>query len=88
MNTKRICSGACKKYQVTKPAGGGRYEADQARCQMCDIWIDYRGVHTKDNLPATKDSLGWFCNCCNYKVRRKPRNKKYKEKLRNSNTGK
>ena len=49
------------------------------------MWIDYKGVHTRSGAPATINSDGWFCNCCNYKVRRKPRSMKYKTKLRGSN---
>ncbi len=60
----------------------GRYESGQAHCQICDIWIDHKGAHVKGDLPATEELTGWFCNCCNYRVRRKPRNKKYKEALR------
>ena len=35
---------------------------------------------------ATADSKGWFCNCCNFRIRRNPRSKKYKEKLRSANS--
>ena len=79
----RTCKEICKKHIVKKPTSGSRYGSGQGRCQICDVWIDYRGAHTKDGSPATKDSMGWFCNCCNYRVRQKPRNKIYKEKLRN-----
>jgi len=37
----------------------------------------------KDGTKAQENSVGWYCNCCNYRVRQKPRNKIYKEKLRN-----
>ncbi len=77
-----MCKGICKKFEVKKPTGMGRYESGQGRCQTCEIWIDHRGVYTKGNLPATEKSTGWFCNCCNYRVRRKPRNRKYKEVFR------
>lgn len=78
----RTCTGKCKKYRVKKPATGSRYGAGHARCQICDVWIDHRGGHLKDHSPATADSSGWFCNCCNYKVRRSPRNIEYKAKIR------
>ncbi len=77
-----MCKGICKKFEVKKPTGIGRYESGQGRCQTCEIWIDHRGVYTRGNLPATEKSTGWFCNCCNYRVRRKPRNRKYKEALK------
>ena len=82
MSKKRICSGRCKKFRVFKPTGKGRYESGQALCLTCDIWIDYNGGHLKDGSSATEDSIGWFCNCCNYRVRHHPRNKVYKEKMR------
>jgi len=81
---KRTCIGICKQYKVKKPAEGGRYEAGQARCQICDIWIDNNGCILKSKLNATLDSVGWICKCCNYRVRQKPRNLVYKEKLRNN----
>ena len=71
----------CGDFQVKKPTGMGRYESGQARCQICNVWMDYRDCHLKDSSPATEGSVGWFCNCCNYRVRRRPRNKIYKEKL-------
>jgi hypothetical protein len=78
----RTCKEICKQFKAKRPPNGKRYDSGQGRCQTCDIWIDYHGAHLKDNLPATEDSIGWYCNCCNYRIRRKPRNKVYKEKLR------
>jgi hypothetical protein len=80
----RTCGGICKKFQVTKPSGYGRYESGQAHCQICNTWIDHNGCKLKDGSNAVKNSVGWFCKCCNVRVRQKPRNKIYKEKLRNS----
>lgn len=80
-NSNRTCKGLCKNFQIKKPSGVGRYSTGQARCQICDIWISYKGCHFRNGEPATEDSLGWFCNCCNYRVRTRPRNKIYKEKL-------
>ncbi len=81
---KQTCDGICKKFLVKKPVGEGRYGSGQGHCQICNTWIDHKGAHMKDGSTATKDSLGWFCNCCNYRVRQNPRNKVYKEKLRES----
>ena len=77
-----VCNKLCGKFRVKKPTGMGRYEAGHVHCQTCDIWMDYRGCHLKDSSPAKKDSVGMFCNCCNYRVRANPRNRIYKEKLR------
>ena len=84
LELKRICNGICKQFRVLKPHTGSRYQAGQGRCQTCDIWIDYRGAHTRDKKPITKKSEGWFCNCCNYRIRRNPRNIEYKTKIRAS----
>jgi hypothetical protein len=62
------CSGICKRYQAFKPADGGRYRIGQKRCQICEIFINWDGL---------------FCPCCGYRLRTKPRNIKYKTKLRN-----
>lgn len=83
----RTCTGKCKKYRVKKPPVGSRYGAGHARCQICDVWIDHRGGHLKDGSPAEAESSGWFCNCCNYKVRRSPRNIEYKAKIRTAVQG-
>lgn len=79
---KRTCMGICKKFQVKKPTLGSRYGSGQGHCQTCDTWIDHNGCHMIDGSDAKENSVGWFCNCCNVRVRQKPRNKKYKEKLR------
>ena len=71
-------------FRVSKPTGTGRYKAGQGRCQTCDIWIDRLGAHTKDGKPVTDSTKGWFCNCCNYRIRRNPRNIEYKAKIRQS----
>ena len=78
---KRTCLEICKQFKVKKPAGVGRYESGQSRCQTCDVWSDYRGARLKDGSSATEGSKGWYCVCCNFRMRQKPRNKVYKEKL-------
>ena len=69
------CKKICLQYAAKKPTNSGRYDAGQKRCQICEIYITIEG---------TKDEIGLFCKCCNYRVRGKPRNRKYKEILRNS----
>jgi len=83
LEQKRICKGLCKKYTATKPVGS-RYGSGQGRCQVCDVWISHKGARMKDGSPATKGSVGWFCLCCNFRIRQKPRNKIYKEKFHDS----
>ena len=84
VNPQITCKGICKKFRVTKPPEIGRYESGQGRCQTCDIWIDHKGAKLKDGTPATPGSLGWFCTCCNFRIRQKPRSKLYKEKFHKS----
>ena len=76
------CKKYCKNFKVKKPPGIGRYASGQVSCQVCDVWLDHTGCHLKNGYPAKKDSLGMICNCCNYRVRTKPRKTIYKEKLR------
>ncbi len=61
------CKGTCDKYKANKPVGIGRYASGQRRCQICEIFIKWEGL---------------WCPCCGYRLRTKPRNLKYKAKLR------
>lgn len=81
----RICKEICKKFQVKRPVSGKRYSSGQGHCQTCDTWLDHNGCHMKDGTAAQSDSVGWFCNCCNYRVRQRPRSRNSKEILENEN---
>ena len=61
------CKGICARYKAQKPVGVGRYASGQRRCQICEIFIKWEGL---------------WCPCCGYRLRTKPRNLKYKAKLR------
>lgn len=61
------CKGVCGRYKAKKPTNMGRYASGQKRCQVCEIFINFAGN---------------YCPCCNYRLRCKPRNLKYKNKLR------
>ncbi len=78
MNNNNVRTGQCKKiclqYAAKKPTNSGRYDAGQKRCQICEIYITVEG---------TQDEKGIYCKCCHYRVRGKPRNRIYKEILRN-----
>jgi len=63
------CKGICVRYQARKPIDVGRYASGQKRCQICEIFINWDGK---------------WCPCCGYRLRQKPRNLKYKEKLKNA----
>ena len=80
--SKRTCAGICKTFRVRKPHGATRYGSGQCRCQTCSIWLDYKGCHLLDGSRADSEHGGWYCNCCNFRVRRTPRNIEYKTKFR------
>jgi len=61
------CKGTCDKYKAKKPLGIGRYASGQVRCQICEIFMSWEGK---------------WCPCCGYRLRRKPRNIVYKDKLK------
>ena len=61
------CKGICSSYKEQKPVGTGRYASGQRRCQICEIFIKWEGL---------------WCPCGGYRLRTKPRNLKYKAKLR------
>jgi hypothetical protein len=57
---------ACKGICIDYKASG-RYVTGHKRCQTCDLFIEWDGV---------------FCPCCVYRLRTRPRNMKFKAKLR------
>lgn len=61
------CKGICYRHKALKPMGAGRYSSEQKRCQICEIFIKWEGI---------------WCPCCGYGLRTRPRNLKYKAKLR------
>ena len=65
--SQMTCKGICVRYKAQKPVGTGRYASGQRRCQICEIFIKWEGL---------------WCPCCGYRLRTKPRNLKYKAKLR------
>ena len=61
------CKGICIRHKAQKPVDLGRYSTGQKRCQVCEIFLKWDGL---------------WCPCCGYRLRTKPRNLKYKAKLR------
>jgi hypothetical protein len=49
-----------------KPVGTGRYSIGQKRCQVCELFIKWDG---------------FWCPCCGYRLRTRPRNLKFKAKM-------
>ena len=61
------CQGICVKYKVKKSQKSvGRYELGQKRCSSCEIFISYEGEK---------------CPCCGFKLRKKPRYSKGRQKI-------
>jgi hypothetical protein len=60
------CTGICIRYKAKRLDNGGRYVKGQKRCQRCEIFINWEGL---------------WCPCCSYRLRLKPRNKKYKTRF-------
>jgi hypothetical protein len=58
------CKGICLRHRAQKPVESGRYASGQKRCQVCEIFIKW--------------DLFW-CPCCGYKLRTKPRNSIFKK---------
>lgn len=82
-NPKGPCKGNCVKYKPKGPKSRlGRYADGQVRCQVCDTFITRDGCHDKDKNPVDENTYGLYCNCCNYKITLRPRNKKYNEKFK------
>ena len=77
-----ICKGICKKFKTDLPISGSRYGSGQSYCNLCETWTNHLGCHLKNGNPAQENTVGWYCNCCNYRVRQKPRSKKSKEILK------
>ena len=64
-----VCKGICVRHKALKPRNPviGRYSTGQKRCQICETFLKWDGL---------------ICPCCGYKLRTRPRNLKYKAKLR------
>lgn len=60
------CNGICHRHKALKPANIGRYMAGQKRCNSCNVFLYWDGLR---------------CPCCNYQLRLRPRNSKFKEKF-------
>jgi hypothetical protein len=62
------CKGVCIRHRAQRPSGSfGRYAAGQKRCQVCAMFMKWDGL---------------WCPCCGCRVRTKPRNSKFKQKLK------
>ena len=61
-----VCKGVCSRHKAMRPSTGKRYLTGQKRCQVCQVFINWPG---------------FFCPCCGYRLRTKPRNKKFRYSL-------
>ena len=62
-----VCRGICSRHKAMRPSTGKRYLTGQKRCQVCQVFIKWGG---------------FWCPCCGYRLRIRPRNGKYKLILR------
>ncbi len=60
------CKGVCIRYKAKKPKEG-RYASGQKRCNLCNVFMNW---------------AGFACPCCGAKLRLRPRNSFYKERLK------
>ena len=61
-----VCKGVCFRHKAMRPSTGKRYLTGQKRCQVCQVFINWPG---------------FFCPCCGYRLRTKPKNKKFRYNL-------
>jgi hypothetical protein len=61
------CKGLCIRHKAQKLVAAGHYAKGHRRCHVCKIFIKWDGL---------------WCPCCGYRLRTRPRNLKYKAKLR------
>ena len=64
------CKGICIRHKAQKPVGSGRYGSGKKRGKRCERCIKWDGR---------------WCPCCGHRLQTKPRNLKYKAKLRARN---
>jgi len=60
------CRGIHDKYKRTRRVGNSNYLNGNKRCNHCEVFLAWSGL---------------YCPCCKLKLRTKPRNKYYKEKI-------
>lgn len=56
----------------------------QAQCRVCNVWVVAKGARLKDGSIATAGSVGWYCRCCQYKLRSIQRSIRYTPRLRST----
>lgn len=61
------CNGICMKYKTRGNPIKGKYRIGQKRCQICSLYLIWEGLR---------------CPCCNYILRTKPRNSKFKLEIK------
>jgi rRNA maturation endonuclease Nob1 len=62
------CKGICLRHKAQKPVAHiGRYVIGQKRCQACETYIQWNN---------------FWCPCCGYRLRTKPRNSRNKTTFR------
>ena len=62
----QTCTGLCSRFKPNKLPGNTRYKIGQKWCSLCGLFFF---------------SEEFTCPCCKTKLRSKPKNRKYRNKL-------
>ena len=78
------CHGECANVLGKLTFVSKHFSDGFSRCRVCEYWLDWRFCHLTSGEKANSESIGMYCNCCNYQVRQRPHSKEAKETLRRS----
>ena len=78
------CRGECREVLGKLTYLRKSFSDGFSRCRVCEYYLDWRFCHLTGGEKATSESIGMYCNCCNYQVRQKPRSREAKETLQRS----
>ena len=82
MTGSHHCKGECREVLGKLTFLRKTFVDGFSRCGVCQYWLDWRFCHLTSGEKANSESIGMYCNCCNYQVRQKPRSREAKETLR------
>ena len=85
MRTGQNCQGECREVLGKLTYLRKSFVEGFSRCKICEYWLDWRFCHLRSGEKATSESIGMYCNCCNYQVRQRPHSREAKETLERHN---
>ena len=85
MRTGQNCQGECREMLGKLTYLRKTFVEGFSRCRVCEYWLDWRFCHLRSGEKATSESIGMYCNCCNYQVRQRPHSREAKETLERHN---